>query len=157
MNATNNTNPPHATDEGTADTHPEGHVLGYLMDPVRGTLRSVVFDPNDNAAIYGLLNCSMMEFVTLSDTREDGSRVALIVDEEGRLTYPNENGYFTLEGNLYCGRGLFVSTKAGKIHSACLDPVRLMTVLAALRGAPPPEAVEPRIEVVSWSDRREHN
>lgn len=92
-----------------------------LIDPFAKEVRNVEMDLNDFEAIYSLLKCIQVDAEGFGN---DGDLV--VVDDEGLLTSPDEQQYFSFAIESYgrmilAGRTLVVgSTKAGDwISPAC--------------------------------------
>lgn len=65
---------------------------GILIDPKAKTVTTCEVDDNNCLqSLYTLMRCSIVEPVHL------GGGDVLLVDEEGKLEYPNKDGYFTIE------------------------------------------------------------
>lgn len=65
---------------------------GILIDPKAKTVTTCEVDDNNCLqSLYTLMRCSIVEQVVLGDSE------ILLVDEEGKLEYPNKDGYFTIE------------------------------------------------------------
>jgi len=114
-----------------------------LIDPIAREIRTVTVSGHDGS-ITRYLNCELFDVVPLCHGED------LFVDDEGRLTYPNPNGYFAIGGAVFCGRGLVVGINAANGESVAtkLDPTQLATVVKWLE-TPAQEEVEPGFTFVA--------
>lgn len=72
---------------------------GILIDPKAKTVTTCEVDDNNCLqSLYTLMRCSIVEQVHL------GGGDILMVDEEGKLEYPNKDGYFTFS---LCPKAIF--------------------------------------------------
>ena len=137
------------------NTHPRDirTVRAMLVDPVARVVRELELDPRDIRAITVALNCEVFDIVHLTP---DGTEV-MAVDDEGRLSYPNPNGYFRFVhpvrrapmSDWICGRGLVMGARPDTGDTT--DSQLMLTTLASaveFADEPPPYGeVEPTITV----------
>lgn len=109
---------------------PRRMIRGLLITPNNHTVTEVTLDGDDHTEISRLLNCSLFDVLTI--TRN--GRTVLYFDDEGRLTYPNTEGYFrfmSLRGepasDWFCGRGLILGadTRSGESVGTNLDALEM--------------------------------
>lgn len=118
---------------------------GILIDPKAKTVTTCeVDDENPLQSLYTLMRCSMVEQVYI------GGGDVLLVDEEGKLTYPNKDGYFMgkyMEG-IFAGCAVILNDDGTKWRSAHF------TLEEATRDvvwcSPTEEQVKPRAFIFSW-------
>lgn len=135
-----------------SNNHTPRHFRAMLIDPVSRTITEVqVLD--DHKAIVDWLNCNVFDFVHLTP---DGTEV-MAVDDEGRLTYPNPNGYFrfvhpykrTPMSGWTCGRGLVMGSNP-QTGEATDSGLMLATIVSAVEYAtepPPRDEVKPMFSI----------
>ena len=80
---------------------------GILIDPKAKTVTTCeVDDETPLQSLYTLMRCSIVEQVAL------GGGDILLVDEEGKLEYPNKDGYFTIAlipENIFAGCAILLT------------------------------------------------
>ena len=113
-----------------------------LIDPIARTTTEIRLR-DDHIEIVAALNCSVFDLVRLTP---DGTEV-MAVDDEGRLTYPNPNGYFRFVhpytrapmSDWTCGRGLVMGNNPST-GGAADSGLMLATIVSAVEYAnePPP-------------------
>lgn len=119
-----------------------------LIDAIAHTITEVQVPEVDEGAdgITDHLKCNLFDVVPFAPGED------LFVDDEGLLAYPNPNGYFTVGGALFAGRGLLLGvTRDGYSKSTTWTVNRLSTVVQ-WQDTPPQELCEPRFEVIPLDD-----
>lgn len=130
----------------------------YLIDPTKQTVTPLERKEGDYRSIAPTLNASVFDCVRLSNLDpETETYVAMYVDDEGRLTYPNPNGYFQLikpDGTLTCFyAGKAIIHGVDKTGSECAVPLTLEQVAKTVHFppiAPTAEEVEPRFTFTTF-------
>jgi hypothetical protein len=118
---------------------------GILIDPKAKTITTCeVDDKNCLQSLYTLMRCSIVEQVYI------GEGDVLLVDEEGKLTYPNKDGYFMIPyiGGIFAGCAVILNNAGTKWRSAhfILEEVTRDVIWCS----PTEEQVKPRAFIFSW-------
>lgn len=118
---------------------------GILIDPKTRTVTTCeVDDKNTLQSLYTLMRCSIVEQVYI-----EGGDV-LLVDEEGKLTYPNKDGYFMMQyrEGIFAGCAVILNNHGETWSSAHF------TLEEAIKDVvwclPTEEQVKPRAFIFSW-------
>lgn len=128
-------------------------MIGILINPTDRTLSQV--DVTDASAIGAVCGWQWFDIVAIARNAD------MFVDDEGLLSYPNPQGYFSLAGQTFAGRALVLGRQMGdEGPEAC--SLHLPELMHAILGAnvewldtPPAEAVEPHFEIVEWDPHAE--
>lgn len=118
---------------------------GILIDPKAKTVTTCeVDDENPLQSLYKLMRCSIVEQVYI------GGGDVLLVDEEGKLTYPNKDGYFIIpymEG-IFAGCAVILS-RHGSVWKSAHFTLEEAARAVAWR-TPTEKQVKPRAFIFSW-------
>lgn len=119
---------------------------GILIDPKAKTVTTCeVDDKKIIQSLYTLMHCSCVEPVTI------GNEEVLLVDEEGKLEYPNKDGYFTIDilpGDIFAGCAVFLAENK---HSWKDTGISLEEAQGLVHWCIPTEKqVKPHAFIFSW-------
>lgn len=119
---------------------------GILIDPKAKTVTTCEVDgKNPLQSLFALMRCSIVEQVSI------GNKEALFVDEEGKLAYPNKDGYFTFDlcpGNIFAGCGILLSETPQTWKSTGFSIEEIQGLVHWC--SPTEKQVKPRAFLFSW-------
>lgn len=120
---------------------------GILIDPHNRTVTTCeVDDKNTLQSLYTLMRCSIVEQIYI------GGGDVLLVDEEGKLTYPNKDGYFMvryMEG-IFAGCAVILNVNAVKSEWRSAHCTLAEAVRDVVWCSPTEEQAKPRAFIFSW-------
>lgn len=118
---------------------------GILIDPKARTITTCEVDGNNCLqSLCTLMRCSIVEQIHL------GGADIMLVDEEGKLTYPNKDGYFMLSEVDGIIAGCAVILASGKHDWKSTRLLPSIVKNSVIWGNPEERLVKPRAFIFSW-------